>query len=234
VSSNPDKPDPKGKLERAADPTPYDIEPVDQDAGVQGAGAPAASKPLKAQIDKPSLLADFDEDADFSEPSSASTKPGAVAPGTPPAPPPDWYFVREGLGRAQVIAAMAGCVTLAALLIVPFTHTSADEKKVLFWTLAWTLHGIVLQSLLGTFAAVCAAYLAEKPFGKLELAAARMLLGVSFAALILNLNLNPWAGVPLAFLAYGAMTFVFFRLARQYWFMMTAIHAIFWLLTYLK
>jgi hypothetical protein len=196
----------KPGIERPADVTPYDVvqpetptppsplPPPSQHLGIP-VGIPV-DKPIEKPVAKPtanplgeSLIAQFDEDADFSKDPEVerALSGGKPIKGTEPlveTPPPPPPLVKEGLGDASSVA-LVSCGLLLGAVIVACVNATGPWYKAGIAAIYLT----VLQSACGVAALGVEAFLNKRPLGPLDLAAARMLGIVALFIFILRLNL---------------------------------------------
>lgn len=142
----------------------------------------------------------------------------AEAPGPVP-------FVRPGLGDARTIAIAGATVVIAASVLA---WVQAPSRG---W--AFALQTLFLGAVHGASGAAAAAMVSaalERTLGKIELAAARMLLAVGAFLLIANAGLSmPWIAVLLlGIAAYATVTMILFRWPPREWLLVAGVHGILW------
>jgi len=207
---------------KAAVPTPYDIAPE-----------PARQRPVPPPAPGDRLLDAFDDDADLErDPEVERALRGGGGPVAPvPASPPVDAFVKPGMGDAKAVALVAAGVLLAAVIVAGVNAPVVDGKSPWIAVAAKTLYLSLVHTLTGVGAVALAAKLAEKPLGRLDLAAARMLAAVSILQLIIHLNI-PIPGrfdePLLAAGAYWVTVQALFRLRSLPALHIAAFHALFW------
>lgn len=176
--SDPARPDdrpPQPASPPAPEPAAYDL--IAEDPKPAGTPAPA----LKV----PSLLKDFDEDADFErDPDVERAKSGKPTRSTPTLlAPGEEPIVKPGLGDEKVMA-IAGAVLLIGAVIAVFIrdpgNTPARALLVAFQC--------VLHAGTGLAALAAAAAMLGKPLGHPDLGAARMFVAVGIFQIIANIN----------------------------------------------
>ncbi len=178
--------------EPAKKPEPYELEP-DRPPGESrpASGAPAAN------LNKPPLLDDFEEDADFSKDPEveAALKAKPVTPGKPTEPePPGGYFVRPGLGDEKIWGLVGAALLVATLIAVAIT---ADRGTVYtLGVVALRLYQVLVHTATGVIAVWIAATLCEQRLGKMELAAGRMFAAVAALALFFSLRISIFSESP--------------------------------------
>lgn len=223
---------------------PIPLEPTPEDvptARLSAAKADEAAR--KARIDKPGLIADFPEDADFDkDPAVEFERKGAAAVArirdeedTDERP----EFVRpfiEGLplGEAKFWA-IGACILLAGAAIA-IAVTSPSARAAVLGILL-TAYNALLNTGLGVVAIYIAAHLTERRVGRVELAAGRMFIAVSAFCLLINIPINIF-GKPtwiveeltIAALAYAGIVAGLFRVWGRSLIYIIAAHMALWLI----
>jgi len=200
----------------------YDVEPV-------GVEPPEPPPGRGGRIDAPGLLDDFDEDADFDDPGSDPD----TAPHAPPRPKARLAeaesrrpnkpeadtqevehikpFVLEGLGSARVWAIVGGLLLLGGAIAAGITSQKviASIFLAIYLTLFHTGTGVA--------ALFVTAQVLGKPFGRIEVGAARMLTAVAAFILVFNLRIDligttKWEELILAAGVYVLWIAMLFRL----------------------
>lgn len=231
MTSTPDQP-------AGSDQTPYSIDPASE----RPAPAPPQTKPEtppdpKARIDKPGLISDFDEDADFDrDPELQKVLQGAKpAPAaTPTTTVPLVDFVKPGFGEAIHWAAAGGVLLLAALVVI---GVKAPDKTV--WRILMALYLAVLHTGTGLVAIYVSAALVRQFVGRVDLAAARMFAAVAAFTLVASLRpaffssqaLNSLSNLTLASIAYVSVVVITFRLwSRRTAAYVVGFHFVLWMI----
>lgn len=190
---------------------------------------PATPPTPKPAITAPGLTEGFDEDADFESDPEVERALGK-RPETPrgaESAPPEEAFIQPGLGEPQVIALIGAGVLLSAVIAAAIRAPSL-----------WWVHGMLaayaglLHAGTGVGALAIGARLAEKPLGRWDLGAARMLMAVALFQLVFHIPIPAqiWLGPVAAAGVYAAATMTLFRLPVQQWFTVAASHLGIWML----
>jgi|CXWL01.1.fsa_nt_gi hypothetical protein len=197
----------------------FDLEPL---------ADPVAASPKSAGAAKLSaepILDDFDEDADFDKvPEAETPRAPRVTPDSARAASPAEAFVKPGMGEPKpILIAGASAALVAAALSAWLGELSWYKSFIL------SLNHSALFTLAGVCAIAFAARMCEGPLGRVELAAARMLLAVALVQGILALNIPiPATGrvdeTGLALATYALATMILFRRHRHQWMMMAGTH----------
>lgn len=214
---------------------PYELAPVEP--------APSApTTPGKAQIVKPGLLAEFDEDADFDhDPEVEAAKKGistGTKVGTQPAEAktpidPTRLMVVPGRGDLKTLAIVGGVAALAAAIGAAFNEPIADKR---FFVAVSLVFDIAMHTITGVGAIGLAAAMLGKVLRNFELAGARMLVATALFALGFQLNFNASAhilGLALAGGSYFLAVWFLFRLKSQDTLVVSAFHFALFILLYL-
>lgn len=215
----------------------YDLDPVDVPAKPAPAVAPAAkADPLS---EKPSLLDDFDEDADFTkdpEVESASTLGNAAKAAKRKfkfqddvVPAPGETIVTAGRGSAKLWAGVASVLLLAAVI---FCAINSKDHPVVNSVLV--VYTALVHSVTGVAALAIAALVLGLKLGPLDLALARMLVCVSAFLLCSNLNIRligdgRWEELTSAALAYTACMWFLFRFDQRRLATVAILHFFLWI-----
>ena len=228
----------------------YDLEPeAPPRAGDAGSPPPPAARTPPAKVGEESVLAGFDEDADFEKDPEvematkgaplkkkpAKGAPREVAPGAFAGPdeevPVDIEAVsRPGKIPAKHLAIAAGVGVIAAAVLAGVFAASKP-----FANAVATAYMTLLVSLLGLAGVAMAAALLSKPIGAIEHAASRMFFATSLAAVILHIKLNTPGRIleiTLAVAAYYLAVWVLFRLKPIHALAIACCHASLGLLMY--
>lgn len=204
--------------------TPYELAPVEE--------VPTARK---AKLDAPALIADFDEDADFShDPEVEATlkgeKPAAKAKramSLPGVPGVDAVaMVRDGVLDVKWGAIVGWGLVLGGGIAAAFTTQSAWYAGLLA-----TILGCILHTITGLGAVGIAGYFLERPVGRVDLAATRVLTAVGAFAVLFNINttvLGHFDETALACLAYLGAIVLFFRVHGAEALLIGVSHAALW------
>jgi len=212
------------------EPTP-DPKDEPRDDGAESDETAKYAATSRGKIDKPGLLEDFDEDEDFDDDpeEQAERKPLPKArladtdrePGRAPKVLADEDdaegeakkpFVEPGIGSPYVWAIVAGVLTVAAAVAGGITTPGPRVAAVLL-----TIYNIAFHTGTGVAAVFVAARVLSRPFGQVELAAARMATAVASFALLANLNIallgtSRWEELVLATIVYVGWVAALFRL----------------------
>jgi hypothetical protein len=169
----------------AKKPDPYELAPE----------APSAA-PTPANLNKPPLLDDFEEDADFSKDPeveaalkgkpvkarvAAEGEAGAVEPAGEP-------FVKPGFGDERVWG-LVGAVLLVATLIAEAVTTRHGTLPTVA-TVLLMLYKVLVHTATGVIAVWVAAVLSDQRLGRMELAAGRMFAAVAALALFFSVRIS--------------------------------------------
>ncbi len=171
-------------------PEPYDLAP-EPPAAPGSSAPPQPGAAPRAKLDKPALLEDFEEDADFTKDPEVEAvlkgKPVAVA--SPAAAPEDLesIFVKPGLGDERVWGLVGAALLLATLIAVGINTGAGTTRTVA--SVALMLYKVLIHTGTGVVAVWIAAVLCEKRFGRLELGAARMFAAVAAMALFFSVRI---------------------------------------------
>lgn len=226
----------QGKSEASA---PYELVPSDD---VPMARPASASNEPKGKLDAPGLISDFDDDADFtkdpevearlsgrstaSPDASGTNKPrrGLHLPGVPgvDAVP----LVREGLVDVKWGAIVGWALVLGGGVAAAITTTGPWYAGLLA-----TVLGCVLHTITGLGALGVAGYFLERPIGRVDLAATRVLAAVGAFALLFNINttvLGHFDESALAMAAYLGVVILFFRVHGGETLLIGVSHALLW------
>jgi len=173
------------------------------------------------RLDEPRLLDAFDDDEDLTrEPGekSSPTKDDSVSlEGVVEKPGP--IFVVPGRGEPKVLL-MVGAAILGAAVVAAALHAKPTLAGV-FATGISTIYWTLLLTITGVSAVGVAAHLSGAPYGRVDLAAARMFVTVAACQLILSIRfaaLGNWNGAviaPIALGVYWLTLWALFRLPRQ-------------------
>lgn len=162
---------------------------------------PAPPPAGKANIDKPSVLEGFEDDADFSKDpeveAALKAKPmagGAArpAPADPAASGPP--FIRPGFGDERVWGGIGLALMITTLIAVAVTSRMPMVPTIAAVVLM--LYKVVVHTATGVAAVWIAALLSEQRLGKVELAAARMFAAVSAVALFFSVRISIFGDSP--------------------------------------
>lgn len=212
------RPDPDASAD-AADVGPIPLAPEEPPPPV------AAKTPVARLVAAPLVSPDDDEDYDRDPEVERALGKGPRPASTPSAPEAP-VLIRPGWGTPQVIASLGAGIALGATIAAGVQAGHAPIR-----TAAFTAFQILLHAATGTGALALGALLVERPTGRIELGAARMLLAVASLGLAINLG-PPWAagfGPPLAgALCYIAIVWTLFRLPAREVFIVSALHFTFW------
>jgi hypothetical protein len=194
----------------------YRLEPHEGDD--RRAAEERAARELRAKIEAPGLLSDFEEDADFDRDPELERVIAGPPREVEPVERRDTReeFIKPGFGDAKAWA-IAGVVLLVAAMIA--TGINAPSRSVARVLLA--LYNVLLHTGTGVVALFVAAVLSERRLGSFELAASRMFTAVAAFMLIFSLHLNLFGEgyedwkveeLALALLAYGLIVSTSFGL----------------------
>lgn len=220
-------------------PVPYELAPVEDVPIARPAGGP--NEP-KGKLDAPGLISDFDEDADFSrdpeveatikgkslaskhEPAPAKSKFAINLPGVPgvDAVP----LVREGVLDVKWGAIVGWGLVVAGGVAAAITMTNAWYAGFLATTL-----GCVLHTITGLGAVGIAGYFLERPIGRVDLAATRVLAAVGAFAVFFHIDttvLGHFDETALAVVAYLGALMLFFRVHGGEALLIGVTHAALW------
>jgi hypothetical protein len=218
---------------------PYPLDPQPQ------AAAPASGK---GKIERPGLIEGFEEDADFTrDPELERAVVARPYPPTPPPPsaPPEGAptgpeFVTAAWPWEPTFWAIVGAALLiGAMVAAGINVPHADGKEVASWhrvlRILLALYTALLHTGTGVAAAFVASILLHRRFGRLDIAAARMLAGVAGFLLLFNMKFTITATkfeeTVFAALAYLAIVAPAFRLWKKEPFMFViGSHFAFWLI----
>lgn len=219
---------------RPSEAQPYELAPA-EDVPV---ARPAPTPDPKGKLDAPALIADFDEDADFSrDPEVDAALKGGKAPKAagkgkysmhlPGVPGVDAVpLVREGLLDVKWGAVVGWVLVLGGGIAAAITTKSAWYAGLLA-----TVLGSILHTITGLGALGIAGYFLERPVGRVDLAATRVLAAVGAFAILFNINttvLGHFDETALACVAYlGAMA-LFFRVHGAEALLIGVSHAALW------
>jgi hypothetical protein len=173
---DPDKPGPEEL---------YNLEPPESPS--PGKPPKTAGGGGKGKIEAESVLAGFEEDADF----TADPEVERVAAGKPEQPvrvvadPPE--LIKPGLGGARVWGVVGAVLAVGALVA---TGVNAGDHHVARILLA--LYSVALHAGTGVVAVYVAAVLTERRVTRVELVAARMLTAVAAFSLVFHLRIDPF------------------------------------------
>lgn len=220
----------------------YDLEPETRGADPSQPAVPKArpASPVpgepRPKIDKPGLLDDFDEDADFTldpEVDKALGKPtlaqARAKEAEAAAADPARWLIQPGFPQfrsAAIIAAVLG-ITATVLSGVQAQYTG-------IWEAVYALYQILLHTGTGLLACLIAARLSERGFNQPELAAARIAIAVSTFYLLRTARFpipGPIEEILLAAAGYLGALFLVFRLPRFETGILAGAHGGIWLLT---
>ncbi|MEX2218013.1 MAG: hypothetical protein WD749_04570 [Phycisphaerales bacterium] len=221
-------------------PGPYPIDP-------DGDPPPRPADPTapRAKIDKPGLIEDFEEDADFTrDPELDRVVLGEATPPPTgrlaPAPGDDRpEFVRPFWASEHKVWAAVGGVLLIGALIgsginvpVPTGATVSASKRIL--TILLTLYTTLLHTGTGVAAVFAASVLQGMRLGRAEVAAARMFAAVAAFMLLFNLHFTITAAkfeeTVFAVIAYLVVVAASFRLFKRDPFLfLVGSHFVIWL-----
>lgn len=226
----------------AGEDTPiYEIDPVESPAPTSAPSAqpapaaPAAKDPLS---EKPSLLEDFDEDADFSKDPEVEA---AAAPRTAKrrfrfqedvVPAPGETIVTPGRGSAKLWAGIAAVVLLAAVI---FCAINSPTRQVVNSLLV--IYNALVHAVTGVAALALSAVVLRLKLGPVDLAAARMLMCVSVFLLCANLDIRligtgSWEELACGALAYVGCMWFLFRFDQRRLATVAIVHFMLWILLY--
>ncbi len=176
----PDEPPAPGE---PAQPDPYELAPE----------PPQASKPARGpdpRLGRPGLTDDFDEDADFERDPEVERALGKSAPESvvtsPPKPEMEPFIDASG-PAPKVMAIVGGVIVLGAVVVA----MAMAEKR-------WYAAGIgvaylcLLHTATGVLAIAAAAHLHGKTLGRIDQAAARMLIAVGLFAGVVSIRVVSW------------------------------------------
>lgn len=185
------------------------------------------------KLDAPPILEGEDPSADFDVTpggesragtgSASGVKVDAKASGALESKPP---FVKEGMGSPRNVA-IAGGIALAAAAVLAIVYHELPWYK----AVPLTVYNTLAHTAAGVAAVVLAARLAERPLGRVELSAARMLLAVAATTAVFTPNYElPYTGrvdeVVLALAVYAGVTFTLFRFSWRDWQIVAGSHAV--------
>ncbi len=178
------------------------------------------------KLDAPPILEGEDPSADFEAGEASSPAPKADAKAAAAAAEPRTPFVKEGMGSPQNVA-IAGGIALGAAAVLAIMHHDLPWFK----AVPLTVYNTLAHTGAGVAAVVLAARLAERPLGRVELAAARMLLAVAATTAVFTPDYDlPYTGrvdeVVLALAVYAAVTFTLFRFSWRDWQIVAGSHAV--------
>lgn len=224
----PESETPKPSSEETPVPAPYELAPVEEvptarpASAASKAGGSAARGEPRGQLKAPGLISDFDEDADFSKDpelearvkgASGAKGVGAVGSGAtvlPGIPGVDGVpMVRDGIGHIKWWAIAGGVAALAAAITAAITTKGQWYSAGLATIFATAFH-----SGTGLAALAIAGYFLERPLGKLDEAAARMLVAVGAFAIFFHIDTTVMARMDETALAMGAYLGVVLGLFR--------------------
>ena len=223
------------KASKAPNPdAPYELAPV-EDVPV---ARPAPTKDPKGKLEAPGLIADFDEDADFSQdPEVEATLKGKKldknapkskfsmslpgVPGVDSVP-----LVRDGRLDVKWGAILGWGLVLGGGIAAAIT-----TKNAWFAGLLATILACVLHTITGLGAVGIAGYFLERPIGRVDLAATRVLAAVGAFALCFHIDttvLGHFDETALACAAYLAVMLIFFRVHGAEVMLIGVAHAALW------
>lgn len=204
----------------------------------------AVMSPRKADLGAPRLLDDIDDDADLThDPEVERALRGGEPTDNPPpgmdvGPPKGPPLVKEGRGAPKTLGAIGAAILLAAVILAVI---NADSRK--FAAGISTGYLTLFHTLTGVGAVAILAYAENRPPGRIELAAARMFVGVATFMLVLSLHFATLQGFNaavmsvLAALAYYLVVWALFRLPQRQMQILAGAHAgiaiLLWLLVQL-
>lgn len=211
--------------------------------------APEPPRTPPAKVGEESVLAGFDEDADFEKDPEvelatkgtplkkkpAKGPPREIAPGAFAGPDEEAPVDTEAMSRpgkihAKHLAIAAGVGVIAAAVLAA---VFADSKP--FANAVATAYMTLLVSLLGLAGVAMAAALLSKPIGAIDHAASRMFFATALASFILHIKLNTPGRVleiTLAVAAYYLVVWGLFRLKPMHALAVSCCHATLGLLMY--
>ena len=187
----------------------------------ESAGVPKLDAPPILEGEDPS--ADFDATPGGGSGSQSGVKAESKVSGASESKPP---FVKEGMGSPRNVA-IAGGIALAAAAVLAIVYHELPWYK----AVPLTVYNTLAHTAAGVAAVVLAARLAERPLGRVELSAARMLLAVAATTAVFTPNYElPYTGrvdeVVLALAVYAGVTFTLFRFSWRDWQIVAGSHAV--------
>jgi hypothetical protein len=233
-----------GLAPRSGEVQPYELAPPEPTP-------PTLQTPPKGTIEKPGLLADFDEDADFDlDPEVQEAKTGlahkpSAKPivGKPLGKPTDTSDVTDevqdnrmvvpGRGDLKTIAIIGAAVTFAAAIAAAINAAPERNRFLVALLMAFD---VALHTVTGVGAIGLAAAMIGKVLRQFELAAARMLVATAFFALGFQLDFQSPAhtfGLALAAGSYFLSVWFLFKLKAQDTVVVGGFHFALWILFYL-
>ena len=202
----------------ATDVSPYELapEPVNPSAPQ---GKPKLSD--KSFVDDLPEDADLEHDPEVERALKGEPLENADQDGTVDANPPGATFVKPG-GDPKTLALVGAGLAIATTIV------SAINSEHWFFAGALALYLTAVHTITGLIAIAIVAYFEKLRFGPLETAAARMLVAVGLAYLVISAGAGNWNAItaPLGALVYLVAVGVLFRLLVPRLLRVAAIHAI--------
>lgn len=233
---------------------PYELA-ADEPPARQPRVAPAAPK---GSLDRPGLLSDFDEDADFDKdpeveqarksggraevpvgrPVQTGNARGAAASeaGVPGAPDSNEFgqrIVTPGRGTLKTMLIVGGTLAGAAALAAGINAGAGRNPFLVGLSMVFD---IALHTITGVGAVGLAAAMLGKLLRHTELAGARMLVATALFALGFQLDFQSWAhslGILIATVLYFLSVWLLFKLKARETLVVAAFHFALWILFYL-
>lgn len=225
--------------EKKNEPAPYEMAPMEEVPTARAAADPGKGK---AKISAPGLISDFDEDADFSRDPELDqklrgkpeeTRPNKLAakiatsfhlpadPGSDALP-----LLREG-----VLDVKWGAVVGLALTFGGAIAAAATTKSAWFAGFVATFLACFLHAITGVGAVGIAGYFLERPTGRMDLVATRMLAATGMFAVLFNVHI-PGVGhvveTGIAIAAYLGVVLLFFRVHGGEMLLIGTTHGTLW------
>ncbi len=179
------------------------------------------------------MLEGFDEDADFETDPEVDAAMGKRPPATPgttaPEPPPRPVLVKEGIGSPGILVG-ASCVLLLGAVI----GAAVNEKDHPAVASVLTVYDAGLHACTGVAALAGVAMLLRRALGRIDLAAARMLVAVSAFLVLYNLKIDligtsKWEELTLGAAAYVGTVAMLFRIWRRPLMYVVCAHFFLWM-----
>lgn len=233
---------------------PYELA-ADQPPARQPRIVPATPK---GALDRPGLLTDFDEDADFdrdpeverarksggraevpvgrpvqSGSAGGGTTLEATTPGRPDSNEFGQRIVTPGRGTLKTILIIGATLACAAALAAGINAAPGRNP---FLVALSMFFDIALHTITGVGAVGLAAAMLGKLLRHTELAGARMLIATALFALGFQLDFQSWAhslGILIASVLYFLSVWLLFKLKAQETLVVAAFHFALWILFYL-
>lgn len=220
-------------------PAPYELAPADDVPTARPAHAPHEPK---GKLDAPGLISDFDDDADFSRDpeveASLQRKP-LGSNNDKSAPKPKFTMSLPGVPgvdavpmvRAGVIDVKWGAIVGWALVVAGGVAAAFTTPSAWYAGFLASVLGCVLHTITGLGAVGIAGYFLERPIGRVDLAATRVLAAVGAFSLLFHINTTVLGHVDetaLAIVAYVSAILLFFRVHGGEALLIAVTHAALW------